>query len=76
MQGTVNPVKFAVPPHHAAVEVLVHLAEGVRRRLSLARYNDTDIGDSQGGVRLALRRAPVRDIDALGGRAADVGGAA
>lgn len=54
-----------VPSHHAAVEVLVHLAEGVRGRLPLARNNDADIGHSQGGVRLALRSAAVRDVDAL-----------
>lgn len=33
--------------HHAAVEVLVHLAEGVRGRLPLARDDDADISDSQ-----------------------------
>lgn len=59
--------------HHAAVEILLHLAEGVRRRFSLAWNNDADVGDSQGGVRLALRRPSVGDIDALGGVATDVG---
>jgi len=33
--------------HHAAVEVLVDLAEGVRRRLPLAGDDDADISDSQ-----------------------------
>lgn len=64
----------ATPSHHAAVEVLVHLAEGVRGHLPLARNNDADIGHSQGGVRLALRSAAIRDVDALRRRAADVGG--
>lgn len=61
-------------PHHAAVEVLLHLAEGVRRRLAFARDDDADVGDGQGGVRLAVRRSAVRDVDSLGGVAADVGG--
>lgn len=61
--------------HHAAVEVLVHLAEGVRGHLPLARNDNTDIGDSQGGVGLALRRTAVGDVDALRGGTADVSGA-
>lgn len=62
--------------HHAAVEVLLHLAEGVWGRLSLAGDDDADVGDGQGAVRLALGRPPVRDVDALRGVAADVGGPA
>lgn len=62
--------------HHAAVEILLHLAESVRRRLSLARDNDADVGDGQGGVRLALGRPPIGDVDALGGIATDVSRAA
>lgn len=42
-------------------------------RLSLARDDDADVGDGQGGVRLALGRPSVGDVDALGGIAADVG---
>lgn len=61
--------------HHAAVEVLVHLAEGVRGHLPLARNDDADISDSQGGVRLALGCTAVGDVDALRGGTADVGGA-
>ena len=34
--------------HHATVEVLVHLAEGVWRRLALAGDDDADVGDGQG----------------------------
>jgi len=67
------PSSLLWPTHHTAVEVLVHLAEGVRRCLPLARDDDTDIGDSQRRVGLALGRAAVRDVDALGGRAAYVG---
>lgn len=59
--------------HHAAVEILLHLTEGVRGRLSLARDDDADVGDSQGGVWLALRCPAVGDVNALGGVAADVG---
>lgn len=59
--------------HHAAVEILFHLAEGVWGRLSLARDDDADVGDGQGGVQLALRCPAVGDVDALGGIAADVG---
>ena len=62
--------------HHAAVEVLVHFAERVRRRLALGRDDDADVGDGQRGVRLPLDGAAVRDIDSLGRGAADVGGAA
>ncbi len=36
--------------HHAAVEVLLHLAEGVWGRLSLAWDDDADVGDGQGSV--------------------------
>lgn len=48
----------------------------MRRRLPLARHDDADVGDGQGGVRLALGRPPVGDVDALGGIAANVGRAA
>lgn len=51
--------------HHAAVKILLHLAEGMRGRLTLARDDDADVSDSQSGVLLALRRPPVGDIDAL-----------
>ena len=51
--------------HHAAVEVLVHLAEGVRRRLPLAGDDDAHIRDSQRSVGLALGCAAVGDVDAL-----------
>lgn len=61
--------------HHAAIKILLHLAEGVRGRLPLAGDDDADVSDRQGGVRLALRSPPVGDVDALGGIAADVGGA-
>lgn len=44
----------------------------MRRRLSLARDNDADVGDGQGGVRLALGRPAVGDVDALRGITADV----
>lgn len=60
-------------PHHAAVDVLLHLAEGVWRRLALAGDDDADVGDGQRGVHLALRCPAVRDVDALGRIAADVG---
>lgn len=61
------------PSHHAAVEVLVHLAEGVGGHLPLAWDDDANISDGQRGVGLALRGPAVGDVDALGGRAADVG---
>lgn len=74
---TPKPPFYRPPPsHHAAVEILLHLAEGVRRHLPFARQDDADVGDGQGGVRLALRRPAVRDVDPLGGVAADVGRAA
>lgn len=74
VQGS-DPIEraFRAFPHHAAVDVLFHLAEGVRRRLALAGNDDTDVGDGQCGVRLALRGPSVCDVDALGGVAADVG---
>lgn len=59
--------------HHAAVDVLLHLAEGVRRCLALARDDDAHVSDGQRGVHLALRGPAVRDVDALRGVAADVG---
>lgn len=59
--------------HHAAVQVLVHLAEGVWGRLPFAGDDDAEVGDSEGGVGLALGRPAVRDVDALRGVAADVG---
>lgn len=58
--------------HHAAVQVLVHLAEGVRGHLPLARDDDANIGYGQRRVGLALRSPAVGDVDALGGRAADI----
>lgn len=45
----------------------------MRRRLSFTRDDDADVRHGQGGVRLALRRPAVGDVDALGGIAADVG---
>ena len=59
--------------HHAAVEVLVHLAEGVGGYLPLAGDDDADISDSEWSVWLALRSPAVGDVDALGGRVANVG---
>lgn len=64
---------FSALPHHAAVEVLVHLAEGVRGNLPLSWDDDANISDSQRRVGLALRGPAVRDVDSLGGRAADIG---
>lgn len=45
----------------------------MRGSLALARDDDADVRDGEGGVRLALRRPSVGDVDALGGIAADVG---
>lgn len=59
--------------YHAAVEIPLHFTEGVGRCLSLARDDDADVGDSQGGVGLALGRLAIGDIDALGRIPADVG---
>lgn len=59
-------------PHHTAVEILLHLAEGVWRCLSLARDDDADVSDGQGGVRLALGCPTVGDVDALRGISANV----
>lgn len=63
---------YCILSHHAAVEILLHLAEGVRGCLSLARDDDADVGDGQSRVWLALRRPAVGDVDALGGIATDV----
>lgn len=60
-------------PHQAAVEVLVHLAEGVRGNLPLSWDDDANISDGQRRVGLALRGPTVGDVDSLGGRAADIG---
>lgn len=64
--------------HHATVEVLLHLAEGVWRRLPLAGDNDADVGDGQWVLRLHERRAAEGDEDALwvGRAVVDVGAAA
>lgn len=59
--------------HHAAVEILVHLAERVWGRLPFAWDDDADVSDSEGRVELALSCPSVGDVDALGGIAADVG---
>lgn len=59
--------------HHAAVQIPLHLTEGVGRRLPFARDDDADVSDSQSSVRLDLGRPAVRDINALGGIATDVG---
>lgn len=59
--------------HHAAVEILVHLAECVWGCLPFARDDNADVGDGEGGVGLALSGPAVGDVDALGGIAADVG---
>lgn len=63
----------SIESYHTAVQILLHLAEGVWRSLSFAWNNDADVGDGQSSVRLALRCPPVGDIDALGGVSADVG---
>lgn len=68
-----NSCVLRVLTHHAAVEVPVHLAEGVRGRLPLARDDYANISDSQRRVGLALWGAAVGDVDTLGGRVADVG---
>lgn len=62
--------------HHAAVEIPLHLAEGVGGHLSFARDNDADIGDGEGGVWLTLWRPAIGDVDSLRRVAADVGRAA
>lgn len=64
--------------YHTTVEVLVHLAEGMRRRLPLAGDDDADVRHRQGILRLDGLRSAERDEDALrGGRAVvDVGAAA
>lgn len=68
----------ALSTHHATVEVLLHLAEGVRRRLPLAGDDDTDVGDGQRVLRLHERCAAEGDEDALrvGRAVVDVGAAA
>ena len=45
----------------------------MRRGLPLGRHDDADVGDGQGGVRLAVGGAAVRHVDALRRGAADVG---
>lgn len=60
-------------PYHAAVEILLHLAESVWWGLPFARDDDADVCDGQGGVRLALGSPAVGDVDALGGITTDVG---
>lgn len=68
--------KFAISyhlSHHAAVQILLHLAEGVGRCLSLARDDDADVSDSQGSMWLDLRCPAVGDINALRGNATDIG---
>lgn len=64
--------------HHATVQVLLHLAEGVRWRLALAGDDDTDVRHRQGILRLDRRCSTEGDEDALrGGRAVvDIGTAA
>lgn len=57
--------QWAIQTHHATVEVLVHLAEGVRRRLSLAGDDDADVGDGQGVLGLDVRSTAEVDEDAL-----------
>lgn len=66
------------PTYHATVEVLVHLTEGVRRRLPLAGDDDADVRHRQGVLRLDGLRSAERDEDALrdGGAVVDVGAAA
>lgn len=44
--------------------------------LSLAGNNDTDVCDSQCGVRVILRGTPICDVDPLGGGATDISRAA
>lgn len=64
--------------HHATVQVLLHLAEGVRWRLALAGDDDADVRHRQRVLRLDRWRSTEGDEDALrGGRAVvDVGAAA
>lgn len=64
--------------HHATVEVLVHLAKGMRRYLPFTRDYDADVRHGEGVLRLDGRRPAQGDEDALrGGRAVvDVGAAA
>lgn len=66
------------PPYHATVEVLVHLAKGVRRYLAFTRDNDADVRHCEGVLRLDGRRSAQGDEDALrgGGAVVDVGAAA
>lgn len=45
----------------------------MRGHLPLARDDDANISDGQRRVGLALWGAAVGDVDALGGRAADIG---
>lgn len=45
----------------------------MRGHLPLARDDDANISDGQRRVGLALRGPAVGDVDALGGRAADIG---
>lgn len=46
------------------------------RRLSLAGNDDTNVCDSQRGMRVILRCTPVCDVDPLGGGATDISRAA
>lgn len=64
--------------YHATVEVLVHLAKGMRWRLALAGDDDADVRHCQGVLRLDGRRSAKGDEDALrgGGAVVDVGAAA
>lgn len=64
----------ALESYHAVVQILVHLAEGVWRSLSLAGDDDADVCDSQGVLGHVLSSPAVGDVHPLGrGAAADVG---
>ena len=64
--------------HHANVEVLVHLAEGMWWRLALAGDDDADVCHCQGVLRLDGWCSAEGDENALrgGGAVVDVGAAA
>lgn len=64
--------------HHADVEVLLHLAEGMWWRLALAGDDDADVCHCQGVLRLDGRCSTEGDEDALrvGGAVVDIGAAA
>lgn len=66
------PISWVHLSHHAAVQILLHLTEGVGRCLSLAWDDDADVSDGQSSMWLDLRCPAVGDINALGGIATDI----